>query len=604
MVFNFQVIGLLVIFTIICFYYVKDIKASKESIVYRGILLVTYILQLLYISVYISMRLDSNVLLFSKLYLGGSCIVYSLVMAYFLCLGFKKIYTSKQSLYNKKVNQLGIILLVINVVNFFVIFFVPLKWDYYLISGWGVAIAHLIQITYTLISGYILLKFHKKIDTKTFNYILSVYFVMILTIILEFIFWNMPITNSGIVIITLIIYLTLENYQSKEIVRLQVERDYAVKNNAKRKNFFTNMSQEVRVPLNTIDGFSQIIMESDDIDSIKEDANDIRVASKNLIDIINGLIDISIIESGKLEIINENYNVYDMFDNIVNIINSRLNDSDVKFIVNIDKDIPKVLFGDAERIEQILLNILMNAIKHTTKGQIRLDITSIKTSNKCRLKIKISDTGVGIKKENIEKLFDNSNYINSNSSGYGLGLIISKQLLDLMEGEIDVSSIYGEGSTFIVTIDQKIATDNNLVINTKERKVKPVSLMGKRILVVDDNKLNIKVATKLLSPYKVEIKDAYSGQECLDILDKDNDFDLILMDDMMPHMSGTETLDILKKIERIEGYSIPVVVLTANAVTGMKNKYLASGFDDYLAKPIDRGELDRVLRKFLKDKKG
>jgi CheY-like chemotaxis protein len=364
------------------------------------------------------------------------------------------------------------------------------------------------------------------------------------------------------------------------------------------------MSQEVRVPLNTIDGFSQIIMESDDIDSIKEDANDIRVASKNLIDIINGLIDISIIESGKLEIINENYNVYDMFDNIVNIINSRLNDSDVKFIVNIDKDIPKVLFGDAERIEQILLNILMNAIKHTTKGQIRLDITSIKTSNKCRLKIKISDTGVGIKKENIEKLFDNSNYINSNSSGYGLGLIISKQLLDLMEGEIDVSSIYGEGSTFIVTIDQKIATDNNLVINTKERKVKPISLMGKRILVVDDNKLNIKVATKLLSPYKVEIKDAYSGQECLDILDKDNDFDLILMDDMMPHMSGTETLDILKKIERIEGYSIPVVVLTANAVTGMKNKYLASGFDDYLAKPIDRGELDRVLRKFLKDKKG
>ena len=175
-----------------------------------------------------------------------------------------------------------------------------------------------------------------------------------------------------------------------------------------------------------------------------------------------------------------------------------------------------------------------------------------------------------------------------------------KKLLELMNGKIDINSVYGEGTEVSIVIDQKMVSNDTLAKKTRKKNIKPFDSKGKRILIVDDNKLNIKVAYKLLEPYNVKVEEVFSGQECLDLLDKDTNFDLILMDDLMPKMSGTETLDILKKLERIDGFYIPVVVLTANALAGEKNKYLNIGFDDYLAKPIDRYELDRVLRKFIK----
>ena len=585
-------------FILICFYYIKDIKKSKEVSIFRGILLTSYILELLYISVYISMRTDSSVLFFSKLYLSLCTIYYSLLLAYFLSNGLKDKYITKETIYNSKMNKIGRILLTADIFSMLVIFFSPLKWNYYIIGSYAVGITHIIQIIYIFLIGHTLSKYCKYIDVRKNSYLLMIFFVMIITLIIELTLWNLPVANSTIIVITLIIYLTLENPSTKEISKLKIERDYAINKNTERKKFLTDMSHEIRTPLNTIEGFSQVITSSDNLNSIKEDAEDIRIASKNLIDIINGMIDISMIESGKLEIINENYNVYDMFDNIIDITNSRLKDSNVKFTTKIDKNIPKVLNGDSERLEQVILNILMNSIKYTEKGKIELEVTSIKATNKCRLKIKVSDTGIGIKEENLNKIFSNINYDTLNKESYSLGLTVSKQLLDLMEGEIDVDSAYGKGSTFTVTVDQKIA-DNDTVAVEKKRVVKPFSAKGARVLVVDDNKLNIKVATKLLSQYDIETEAVYSGRECLDLLDKDNNFDLILMDDMMPHMSGTETLDILRKIERVEGFQIPVVVLTANAINGMKTKYLSSGFDDYLAKPIDRQELNRVLKKFL-----
>ena len=544
------------------------------------------------------MRTNSGVLFFSKLYLSLCAVYYSLLFAYFLSNSLKDKYITKETIYNSKINKAGRILLVADLFSIFLIFSSPLKWDYYIISSYALAITHIIQIIYIFIIGHILSKYNKYINVKKNSYLLIVFFVMVVTLIIELILWNLPVTNSSIIVTTLILYLTLENPAAKEISKLKIERDYAVNKNTERKKFLTDISHEIRTPLNTIEGFSQVITSSDNINSIKEDAEDIRIASKNLIDIINGMIDISMIESGKLEIINENYNVYDMFDNIIDITKSKLKDSNVKFSAKIDNNIPRVLNGDAERLEQVILNILMNSIKFTEKGKIELEVESLKTTTKCRLKIKVSDTGIGIKEENLNKIFSNINYDSLNKESYSLGLTVSKQLLDLMEGEIDVDSTYGEGSIFTITIDQKIA-DSDTVTVTKERNIKPFSAKGARVLVVDDNKLNIKVATKLLSQYDIETEAVYSGRECLDLLDKDTNFDLILMDDMMPHMSGTETLDILRKIERVEGFQIPVVVLTANAINGMKTKYLSSGFDDYLAKPIERQELNRILKKFL-----
>ena len=220
-------------------------------------------------------------------------------------------------------------------------------------------------------------------------------------------------------------------------------------------------------------------------------------------------------------------------------------------------------------------------------------MTSIKSVGKVRLIIKIIDTGVGFKKEDLLHIFDKKD---DNS----IGLVLSNYLINMMNGKIDVSSTYNEGSTFTITIDQKVIAEK---ADKKEKNTKPFKASGKRILLVDDNKLNLKVASKLLESYDVDIVEVSSGKECLDVLDKDTNFDLILMDDLMPNMSGTETLDIIKKIARIDGYYIPIVVLTANATSGNKEKYIEVGFDDYLAKPIEKDELNRVLKKYLKGTK-
>jgi CheY-like chemotaxis protein len=213
----------------------------------------------------------------------------------------------------------------------------------------------------------------------------------------------------------------------------------------------------------------------------------------------------------------------------------------------------------------------------------------------------VSDTGCGIKKSELGSIFNRYERVVGNQGSNGLGLAIVDSLVGLMNGKVDVDSVYGKGSVFTVTIDQKVIQSDSVTSSSNQNgRVNIFDAKGMRVLVVDDNKLNLKVACKLLSVYNVDVVEAMSGQEFLDIIDADRDFDLILMDDMMPKMSGTETLNIFKKIERVDGFDIPVVVLTANAISGMRDKYLKSGFDDYLAKPIDKYELNRVLKKYLK----
>lgn len=601
MAFNFQALGLLVMFIIMCFYYYRDINDSKSGGLYKWIMVFTYIMQLVYMLTFIAIKENRFIFLFSKLYFILICIVYSLLSAYFLCLGLKSKYIVKQSVYNDKVKKINNGLIVCNIVTSIIILFSNVYLDGNVVLGSGVNLTMGIQFIYVLISFCVLIKYKGSINKGKYYKLLIIFVISAVILILEYYFRNIPIVGSGCVILTLFMFFVLENSSNKEIERLQLERDHALKINAEKSSFLTNMSHEIRQPLNTIDGFSQVIIDSNDINEIKEDAQDIRIACKDLIEIIDGMIDISIIESGRLEIIKENYNVYDMLDNIINITNSRIKYKDIDFVTSIDKNMPDILFGDATRIEQVLLNILNNAIKYTKKGEVKLNVEAVKSVSMCRLKISVSDTGVGIKKDDLDRIFEGLEDNDGNErDGYSLGLVVSKKLLDLMDGSIDVDSVYGKGSTFVVTLDQRIGTELQVSKEVKKKNIKPFDSKGKRILLVDDNKLNIKVATKLLEPYNVIVKEAFSGQECLDILDKDTNFDLILMDDLMPKMSGSETLNILKKIARIEGFSIPVVVLTANAISGMKNKYLSIGFDDYIAKPIDKGELDRVLRKFIK----
>ena len=599
MIFNFDLLGLLVLFILIFIYYSKNISNRPQSNIFNGMMITAYIMQLLYIANFIAIKAALNIFIFQKLYLVSITLFASLLFSYYFCILIQEKYSSKDSIIDKKLKSLKYSIILINIVTLILTFILDINLNDNLIIGTSVIFTYILFFTYTILDAVLILIGKNSINKSNQRHLFIIFIVNILLIILNFIFLNATIINFIPIIIILIIYLGIENIWVKESQRLVLEKDYSRKTSLDKVKFLSNLSHEIRTPINVIDGFSQVLIDSNDIDSMKEDAKDIRIASKELTEIIDGLIDIATIDNGKLELMPEDYNVNEMFDNVINISNSRIKDKNIKFISNIDKGIPEVLFGDQAKLEQILLNIINNSIKYTKKGEISLNVDAVKSRLMCRLKISIKDTGSGMKQEEIDSIFNENKRLENNDSEK-LGLIVAKKLLELMNGKIDINSVYGEGTEVSIVIDQKMVSNDTIAKKTRKKNIKPFDSKGKRILIVDDNKLNIKVAYKLLEPYNVKVEEVFSGQECLDLLDKDTNFDLILMDDLMPKMSGTETLDILKKLERIDGFYIPVVVLTANALAGEKNKYLNIGFDDYLAKPIDRYELDRVLRKFIK----
>ena len=362
------------------------------------------------------------------------------------------------------------------------------------------------------------------------------------------------------------------------------------------------MSHEIRTPLNAIDGFSQLILEEKDLKVIKEEARDIMTASQNLLEIVNGILDISKIEANKLEIVNVEYEPNKIFDELVKLTKARIGEKPLEFRINIAKDLPEYLNGDYIRLKQIVINLLTNAVKYTKTGFIEFNVNTVRKDNICRLIISVKDSGIGIKKDNIDKLFTKFQRFdldkNITIEGTGLGLAITKKLVELMQGKIVVDSIYGKGSTFTVSIDQRIVNKKKIV-PVEASVIKKISIKGKKVLVVDDNLINLKVAQRLLETYKLDIETVTSGFDCIKKIEEGNSYDLILMDDMMPKMSGVETF---KKLQKMDNFNTPVIALTANAIAGMKENYLKIGFNDYISKPIDKKELERVLKEYLNKK--
>ena len=397
-----------------------------------------------------------------------------------------------------------------------------------------------------------------------------------------------------------IMYFTVENPDIKIMSQLEKARDEANRANRAKSDFLSSMSHEIRTPLNAIIGFSEFIIDTPDIEEAHSQAKDVVSASQTLLETVNGILDLSKVESGKLEIINDNYNVRDLLDSTVKMAKARLGDKKLDLRVHFAEDLPDTLYGDKGNLNKVLINLLTNAIKYTNEGYIDYSVQCAKNNDTCRLFITVKDTGIGIKKENIDKLFtrfqrfDEKN--NGTIEGTGLGLAITKQLVEMMGGNIVVSSIYGEGSSFSVALDQGLSSVHVESKQENTQETVEFDFHDKRILVVDDNNLNLKLADRIFAKYNCKPKLVKSGFECLDLVNKGEKFDLILLDDVMPKMLGSETLTRLK---RIENFDTPVVALTANAVSGMKEKYLLLGFDDYLAKPIERDQLSIILKKFL-----
>ena len=471
----------------------------------------------------------------------------------------------------------------------------------YTADGSAVLMAEILCGVYLIMTLLIVLFNLKKVDKRYFFVLvmlLSLIGVLVVVNINPYLIW----VSIVVCFVNYIMYFTIDNPDVKMIAQLNEAKIAAEKANTAKTEFLSSMSHEIRTPLNAIVGFSNMLLEDKTLpDSAKDEVNDIVMASDNLLEIVNGILDISKVETGKLEIVNTEYDFNKVTTELIALTKGRLGDKPIELITKIDDTIPRVLYGDASRLKQICVNILTNAVKYTKEGSITFSINSVVKNDVCRLIISVEDTGIGIKQENINKLFNKFERLdledNVTIEGTGLGLAITKKLVDLMHGAIVVQSVYGKGSKFTVSIDQRIVKNPTIKVDAPVVKNDDIKVNNKLVLVVDDNKINLKVAERLLGTYGITTECVESGFICIDNLKNGKKYDLILMDDMMPKLSGVETLHKIK--EQIPDFNIPTVALTANALTGMREKYLADGFDDYLAKPISKDELNRVINEYL-----
>ena len=586
-------------------FFSKERINKKENNIYSYLLIETVALLSFGIILYFMMKSSSYTMkmIMNKLYLFFNLLWTYLFTLYIL----STLYSEK--LFNSKSSTIRNIL--IGFFQFILIMVLPLNFtinDNGAMFAYGIStiVTYFLSFIYVIILIYVLLSKIK--FAKQSKYIpLYLFFVLgtfctIIQAINPALFLVVPLEA----LLTAVMYFTIENPDAKMIEQLNKARDEAVKANQAKTDFLSSMSHEIRTPLNAICGFSNSLLENDGVsDDAKGDVKNIIMASDTLLELVNGILDISKIEANKLEIIDSVYSFKKMYEELILLTKARIGEKPIEFKHSYDESIPEFLYGDGIRVKQVIINLLTNSAKYTKDGYIDFRINSIQKNNIIRLIISVEDSGIGIKKESIDKLFTKFERLGvekqTTTEGTGLGLAITKKLVEMMGGKIVVQSIYGKGSIFTISLDQRMLTNEELTKVMKEKETEEktdeiIDASGKNILVVDDNMLNLKVAERLLKAYKCNIILVSSGSECLDKV-SNNKYDLILLDDMMPRMSGTETL---QKLKEIETFTTPVVALTANAITGMKEEYINRGFNDYLSKPIIKEDLNRVMKKYLK----
>jgi CheY-like chemotaxis protein len=390
-------------------------------------------------------------------------------------------------------------------------------------------------------------------------------------------------------------------YDTTELVDARREAERA---NAVKSDFLATISHEIRTPMNAIIGLTGIIADSE-LDERQADLlSRIKLSSTNLLDIINDLLDFSKIEAGKLEILNDYFDLHELIKELQSLFTLMMAQKNLEFICDFPDDLPRVIYSDSKRIRQIAVNMLNNAYKYTPKGSVTFSVFRGTDSVLC---ISVSDTGIGIKEEERHKLFREFEQLdqvrNKHITGTGLGLAITKRLCDLMGGTIAVRSVYGEGSTFSVTLPFKEGSVEEL--SSGETAPPQFTARQARILVVDDVDVNVEIAVYMLRSFEAQTETATNGSEAVELV-KRRQFDLVLMDQMMPVMDGVEATHIIREREREQALlsgsppaHIPIVALTANAISGVEDMFKREGFDGFISKPIDASNLARVLYEFL-----
>ena len=601
---SFSICSFIFVLMFIIFYFSKERLNTLDTKMYSCILVTNIIGIMIDVFGYFVFKIYGSEsfisILISKFYL-----VYYFLWAYFFLLYIFVISFREKTEYllQKKFTKPSIILT--SIIISLIVLIMPIQITYKdnvaYSSGLSVNMVYGLCFIMVGIMLYCLLRNLKKISTKEYIPLLTFMVLSTFCMIIQKTYPEITLMLMCHSIVTSLMYFTIENPDVKMVKELEVAKNEAEKANHAKSEFLSSMSHELRTPLNAIVCFSELLESKEGLDSESKDfAKDIVSASHNLLDLVNGVLDISKIEAGKMELINKEYNSQELFNSLSTMVIPRIGDKPIDFKTVIASDIPPVLKGDTGKLKQIILNLLTNAVKYTDKGFIKYRVECINDfkNNKTKLIITITDTGRGIKKEDIDRLFKKFERLeedrNTSIEGTGLGLAITEGLAELMGGKITVISDYGKGSTFKFVVIQEIVN-----VELKEEKSNITSsdyntFEGKNALIVDDSKLNLKVAENVLKNFLVTTESVTSGLECLSCVNSKK-YDIIFMDIMMPNMSGVE---VLRKL-RENGVNTPVIALTADAIEGQEEKYMSEGFDGYISKPINKEKLSYVLNKYL-----
>ncbi len=597
----FPICSLIYIFILSVIYFFKPKIKSVENRIYKYLIISNICGLIFELLCYLAVEIADKYNLLSLFILKGY-VVYIFIWSLIF-----NIYVFITTLDKKKTIGMNSYLKRIQIVSYLlgslvagVVFYLPINIynDGLLAYTYGPGVNLLLILCGIIVSIWVFkcIKNFKYLKEKKYIPIIACIIMLSLVFLIQSSNREILIATTGHSLIIFLMYFTIENPDLKLVNQLELAKDQAEKANHAKTDFLSSMSHEIRTPLNAIVGFSECIENATNLDEAKEDAKDIVMASRNLLEIVNGILDISKIEADKMEIVNTEYNLKDILDSLTKLIIPRIGEKDIELKTNFASDIPEVLYGDSGKVKQIITNVLTNAAKYTEKGEINFNVNCVNIKEECRLVITIKDTGRGIKTEQIDKLFNKFQRLdedkNTTVEGTGLGLAITKRLVEMMGGKIVVQSEYGEGSIFTIYLTQEI---RNSLYKKEDVVEEIIKFTNKKVLLVDDNKLNLKVGSKILNEFDLNITTCESGLECIERV-KESKYDIILMDIMMPKMGGVDTL---KKLKELSYFKTPVIALTADAIQGRSNKYLEVGFSSYLSKPIDKNELKKVLSKFL-----